>query len=223
MTVITVPITVTVTSSKVTVAVGASQTTIAVPAAPVVVPPVSPPVIPPTGADNQNPVVVSNGKNNWTGNFNYSGAQEKDSVTAPDGSVAMSITGTSTTNTPPGGGGFQPYYQVPDVSTGDHFATAPYKFLVFELMPTQTGQSWSSGMEGANDQPIPGVGLNPPVESFGPVPTPGVWGTYKVPLGAGGFGLAGQQILKFNLQDQITAAVRLNNTYYIKTIFFSAT
>lgn len=193
-------------------------------------PPVTPPPPVNTGkcvfnktVDNQNPVTISNGCINWSGQENFSGAQEQDQVTMPDGSLAICVTGTSTTNNPPGGGGLQPYYQVPDnQTTGNHFSTAPYKFITFVLWPTQAGQSWSSGMLGGSDTPIPGVGLGPSVESFlGHTLVVKAWNTIKIPLGAGGYGLAGQQILKWDLQDNITASIRLNNKYCVKTVTFT--
>jgi hypothetical protein len=192
---------------------------------PVPPPPVVPP--PPTLGASCNSTVVTAGKSTWTGNFNYGGAQEIDSATAPDGSVAMKILATTPMGSDghAGGGGFQPFCQNPPNSLLV-FDTTPFKFLVFTLMPTRAGQTWVSGFEGSGDVTIAGGGLTKPVESFGPAPLPNVWAIYKVPLGVGGYNLpAGTQALKFNLQDNMTWGSMpqnaLGNFYYIKDIHFS--
>jgi hypothetical protein len=210
------------TAASVAAALAATPSFVAAVAAALgtVAPPVTPPVVPPATGANQ---VVANGKNLWTGNMNYGGAQETDNVTGPDGQPAILITATTPMGADghAGGGGFQPYYENPP-NTNNVFNTTGLAFLNMTLAPTRAGQQWSSGFEGANDTPVPGA-VPIEVETFGPAPVVGKYATYKIPLGA----IAGAMILKFNLQDQMTWGTMpqnaLGNQYYIKDIHFSAT
>jgi hypothetical protein len=207
MTQITVPLTLTFNQAvtQLTVAVGGSTTTIAVPAASVTPPPPPPP--------GQPLVVVSNGVNHWSGNYDWQ-ETEVDSSIGPDGQPAIKMTSQG------GTGGFQPWYAQGGVNQpgATNFDTTGLTSLTLVLAPTRAGQVWASGFEGQGDVTIPGAKVVN-VTDFGPAPQPNVYGTYVIPLGASGYNLpAGQKILKFMIQDQTNSA---GNVFYIKSITFS--
>lgn len=175
------------------------------------------------------PNVISNGKSNWTGNFNYGGLIETDNATAPDGSIAVKMMATAL---PSGGGGYLPFCQNPAGSV-NVFDTTPYKFLNVTLMATRQQQAWQLVQPDTappGDNPVPGTtSLNIGVSGQVPLNT---WVTYKFALGAGGIGLAvGQNIWKFGVQDQMfwvagqnaaASALGAGNVWYVQDIHFSA-
>jgi hypothetical protein len=114
-------------------------------------------------------------------------------------------------------GGFQPYAQ------GNDFDTTPYKYLIFSLKPTIAHQTWDSGFEAVGDVP---TGIVVDVLKYGPVPVVGQWGTYKIPLGAGGYQIPfGSHIYKFMIQDQTADQPALGlatNLWYVDNIAFTS-
>lgn len=208
MTTIVIPLQVTVTPTLVTVAIAGQTSTIAVPQAPPVVTPPNPPPV--TG---QPLVVVSEGVNHWSGNYDWQVA-EADGAIGPDGQPAIRITSQG------GTGGFQPWYAQggKNVAGAVNFDTTGLSFLTFVLAPTMAGQVWASGFEGQGDVAIPGANVIN-LGNFGPVPVIGQYASYQVPLGSTGYNLpAGQHVLKFMCQDQDNVA---GNVWWIKSIAFS--
>jgi hypothetical protein len=200
-------------------AAGGSITLTGTPAA-VIIPP--PP--PSTG------LVYADGVFHWGGDFNYGGAVGNYQAIDPQGGgLCLSMTAvptkpiTPTSPTGGAGGGWLPYYK-----PGVAFDTTPWKFINLKLKPTRLGQEWNMPTpEGLADVNFPGHTVVR-VEKLGPAPVVGQWGTYKIPLGAGGLNLpVGAQIAKFGIQDQMAwgpmPANAPNNVYYINDVFFSAT
>lgn len=187
----------------------------------------TPPVVTPSASCNG--VVISNGKSNWPGNFNYGAIIETDGQTAPDGSIAVKFTATAL---PSGGGGFLPWCQNP-LGSVHVFDTTPYKFINLTLMATRPSQAWQLVQPDTappGDNPVPGtVSLNIGVSGQVPI---NAWVTYKFALGAGGIGLVpGQNIWKFGVQDQMywvagqnaaASALGAGNVWYAKDIHYSA-
>lgn len=185
------------------------------------------PVVVPPPTLTCTPNVISNGKSNWTGNFNYGGLIEADNATAPDGSIAVKFTATAT-GSPPGGGGYLPFCQNP-AGSGNTFVTTPYKFLNITLMATRSGQNWvmppADVFSPGGDFPAPGAtAVTFPATGSAPV---NAWMTVKISVGAGGMGLAtGTAIWKQGVQDQMpwngSPGNAAGNVWYIKDMHYSA-
>lgn len=111
-------------------------------------------------------------------------------------------------------GGYQPH------APNSDFDPSPYKYLTVALKPTVPNQKWDSAIY-ATDGSV--VGVN--VLNYGPAPVVGKWNIYKIPLGAGGYGLAsGKHILKFMFIDQTADAPNSGygtNTWYVDNLSFT--
>jgi hypothetical protein len=142
----------------------------------------------------------------WQGDYSWGVKVDfRDTSGEPiEGRHAIAVTGI---------GGFQPYAQ------GNDFDTTPYKYLVFSLKPTIAHQTWDSGFEAVGDVP---TGIVVDVLKYGPAPVVGQWGTYKIPLGAGGYQIPfGSHIYKFMIQDQTADQPALGlktNLWYVDNV-----
>jgi hypothetical protein len=148
--------------------------------------------------------VYSNGVFNWAGDFSWNASiNYKDTVGKPGAlDIAVSITSAY--------GGFQPYAQ------GGAFDTSPYKYLQYCAKPTRSGQVFGMGFAAAGDVGDGGIVNIGAGTAYGPSPTAGQWGCYKIPLAD--FKLTNPSILKFSVADGSGAAT---NTYYIDSIAFT--
>jgi hypothetical protein len=186
--------------------------------------PVPTPAPPPTGLPTGEALVLSAGALNkafWPGDWSYGGPTLAYGALDPTGVRCLKVT-AQMTGIPPGGGGWQPYFVLPGQTAAGGLSTALFTHLVVNLKPTRAGQTWLSAVKGAGDVAVPGsVAVN--IEAFGPAPQVGVWGTYKIPLGASGYNLGGALIEKFMVQDQMPwtdAATSAGNEYYIGDAYF---
>lgn len=148
--------------------------------------------------------VYQNGVFSWQGDFSWNASiSYKDTAGKPGATdIAVNITSAY--------GGFQPYAQ------GGAFDTSPYKYLQYCAKPTRSGQVFGMGFAATGDVADGGVinlGAGTP---YGPSPTAGQWGCYKIPLAD--FKLTNPSILKFSIADGSGAA---SNTYYVDSIAFS--
>ena len=154
----------------------------------------------PTGAFS----VYSNGIFSWAGDFSWNASiNYKDTVGKPGATdIAVNITSAY--------GGFQPYAQ------GGAFDTSPYKYLQYCAKPTRSGQVFGMGFAATGDVGDGGIVNIGAGTAYGPSPTAGQWGCYKIPLAD--FKLTNPSILKFSIADGSGAA---SNTYYLDAIVFS--
>jgi len=180
-------------------------------------PPVNPSP-PASGAD----LVLSNGQLNkasyWVGDFSYDLGSETYGATAPDGSTALKIVANSN-GSPPGGGGWQPYYQTPGAAQAGGFT--PLAFLNVTMWATRPQQEWLYGVQGTGDQVIPGASPPAAGTQFNATAI-GSWQTYKLPVSVP----AGATIEKFRIQDQlpwVNSSESAGNTWYVKDAWWSAT
>lgn len=186
---------------------------------PVIITPPSNPALPPVGLLNSKgqPLdVFANGKNFWTGNFNYGNVVETDNVTAPDGTAAVRVT-AQTGGNPPGGGGIQPEFG-PAKGPGN-FDTTGLNFLYYYLWPTRAGQVWLSGFNAAGDVPVGNTIQD--LSKYGKVVV-GQWCEFRVPVAD--ILPAGTQLLKLTIQDQMSYSNPINaagNVYYIGRLVWS--
>lgn len=153
---------------------------------PVVIPP--PPVVVPPASGTF--YVYSNGTFNWTSHFSFNGTPNlNDTKGLPQGGVA-DIAFTLATPF----GGYQPY-----LATG--FDTSPYKYLIYDIKPTQSNQVIATGFDANNDVTDGNVVVvaGPGITKYGPVPKAGVWASYKIPLAD--FNFTNKSILKFSVAD----------------------
>jgi hypothetical protein len=207
--------------------------------APVVIQPPPPPLPPPTGGDLPTPanlpagpysvagtpdVVFAHGVLNWPVDFSYGGLQH---------SIAPSPTGSGKQVlkcvTPQGQGGWQPGYQNPPPpyagtpvlgTTYNVYSTVGKNFLNLDVLVTVANCTFVGGFLGANDDPIPGQLGGFAWEKFGGPLVVGSFVRLKIPLGAAGFNIAGDPVLKFNVQENIE---HIGNVFYFDNVFFSAT
>lgn len=83
-----------------------------------------------------------------------------------------------------------------------------YKNFLVSLKPTKAGQTWSIAFTRSGDIP---TGIMLDITKYGPIPQPGVWADYVVPLAD--LGVASDSTLyKVGIQDQTGATT---NTWYI--------
>ena len=154
--------------------------------------------------------VYHHGVFKWQGDYSWGVRIDyADKTGAPaDGSYDIAVTGI---------GGFQPFASHYDFDPG------PYKYLVFSLQPTIADQQWDSAFYAVGDI-LTGNLVN--VLKYGPPPAVGQWTTYKIPLGAGGYGIpAKTRIYKFMIQDQTadqTGSQYKTNRWYVNDIYFTA-
>ncbi len=147
---------------------------------------------------------------NWQGDYSWGVKIDyRDASAGPaQGKYAISVRGV---------GGFQPYAQNND------FDPSRFSYLTFSLKPTLPDQLWDSGFEAVGDVPV-GKLIN--LASFGPKPVVGQWGTYKIPLGEGGYQIPrGTHIYKFMIQDQTAdqpGGKYKTNLWYVDDIAFTA-
>jgi hypothetical protein len=178
--------------------------------------PVTPPPVTgsqPLSADT----VFANGVMNWPVDFSYGGLQK--SVVA-DPQTRKKVLQLST---PQGTGGWQPGYQSPWPlpPSGQYvvYDTTGRNFLNISIKVTKPGCTFLSAFLGATDSAIPGANVVT-MEKFGPALVVGQWITYKIPLGAAGYNIAGVKVLKFNVQENNPI---VGNIIYVDNVFFSAT
>lgn len=179
------------------------------PAPPVVVPPpvVTPPPAPSTFW------VYKDGLFNWGGDYSFSAVPNyKDAVGEIGASGGLDIAVTITGQW----GGFLPYAggTVPQWNFDD----SPYNYLVLDFKPSIDNQSTEIYFVAVGDKPV-GVAINLNTGKYGPVPKPGLWGSYKIPLADFGPGVAQSAIYKFAVHDQ-TGLV--GQTQYLNNIGFTA-
>lgn len=150
------------------------------------------------------------GDYSWNVNVNYKdtgGLAVGDQVSGPT-DIAVNVIGPW--------GGFQPYAFPPG---GTPFDTRAYKYLRYCTKPTQVNETHGTGFDADNDvpdgNPIPVV-AGPGVTKYGPVPTVGKWGCYRIPLAD--FNLTNPLILKFNITD---GTGNVPNLFYVDDVGFS--
>lgn len=156
--------------------------------------------------------VYQNGKFNWPGDFSFEATIDyADTAGIPMHGlydVAVHITSRW--------GAWQPFSFLPG---GTPFDTTPYKYLIYSVKPTVAGQIIATGFDADNDvaDGIPVVVAGPGITQYGPVPQPGVWNSYKIPLAD--FGLTNKSILKFTVADGSGSAA----LFFVDDVGFSAT
>lgn len=109
-------------------------------------------------------------------------------------------------------GGWQPY------APGKRFDTSPFKYLIYSTKPTQPNQTHGMGFEAINDV-SDGLMLNLGGQygtAYGPNPTVGQWGSYKIPLAD--FKLTNPLIQKFSITD---GTGNVPNLFYVDNVGFS--
>ena len=156
--------------------------------------------------------VYHNGVFSWPGDYSWNATiNYKDTSGGPLSGpydIAVNIIGQW--------GGFQPYafpYQ------GTPLNVSPYKYLQYCTKPTQPNQVHGTGFDANNDVPdgtMIQVVAGPNTTKYGPVPTVGKWGCYKIPLAD--FGLTNPLILKFNITD---GTGNVPNLFYVDEVGFT--
>lgn len=152
-------------------------------------PPVTtPPVVTPPAPGTF--YVYSNGTFNWTSHFSFNGTPNLNDTSGKPVGGKADIAFTLATPF----GGYQPY-----LAAG--FDTSPYKYLIYDIKPTVSGQIIATGFDANNDVTDGNVVVvaGPGITKYGPVPQVGVWGSYKVPLSD--FNLTNKSVLKFSVAD----------------------
>jgi hypothetical protein len=169
----------------------------------------TPPATPPASTGKGGATIYQNGVFNWDGTWDFGATQNfQDTTGKPQGGVADVAV---TVLTP--WGGFLPYLLA-------GFDLTPYKFLTFSAKPTVPNQIIASQFHSAADA-TDGISVSvagPGITKYGPVPQPGIWANYKVPLAD--FQLTVQQILKVAFADGTGDA--LNTLMYFDNIQFTA-
>lgn len=189
-------------------------------APPIVTPP--PVVIPPPPPIGTVFWVYHNGKFAWAGDYSWDAViNYKDTAGLSTGDPVSGPTDIKVTTTARWGG-FQPF-AFP--SGGTPFDTRPYKFLRYCAKPTQVGQVFGTQFD-ANNDVTDGTAVNIGGQygttnankvSYGPLPTVGVWGCYKIPLSD--FGFNNPLVLKYTISDGTGAPP---NVYYVDDMAFTA-
>lgn len=177
---------------------------------PSVPPVVTPPVTTPPSAGVF--WVYHNGVFAWPGDYSFNATiNYKDTVglpLSPPTDIAVNIVAPW--------GGFQPFAFG---AGGTPFDTRPYKYLQYCTKPTKAGELHGTGFDADNDvadgTPIQIV-AGPGVTKYGPVPTVGKWGCYKIPLAD--FGLTNPLILKLSITD---GTGLVPNLFYVDDVGFS--
>lgn len=152
--------------------------------------------------------VYYNGQFNWAGDFSFDTGpiNYQDTAGVPlSGQFDIAVPIVSKF------GGYQPF------APGAKFDTTPYNYLIVSLKPTNAGAIFATGFAAVNDQPdgVPVTFAGPGITQYGPVPVPGQWGSYKIPLKA--FNLT-QPILKFSIA---AAAGIAPDLFYVDNLGFS--
>lgn len=150
-------------------------------------PPSGPVVTPPASGTFY---VYSNGTFNWTSHFSFNGTPNLTDTSGKPQGGKYDIAFTLATPF----GGYQPY-----LASG--FDTSPYKYLIYDIKPTVSGQIIATGFDANNDVADGNIVVvaGPGITKYGPVPQAGVWASYKVPLSD--FNFSNKNILKFSVAD----------------------
>jgi hypothetical protein len=161
-----------------------------------------------TAAATQTYPIYANGKYDWTDDWSWGvTVNYKDTAGDPlSGSYDISVKGI---------GGYQPH------APNSDFDPSPYKYLTVSLKPTIANQKWDSAFY-ATDGSVAGSVVH--LLNYGPAPVVGQWNTYKIPLGAGGYGIpAGKHIFKFMFIDQTadSSSAYTTNTWYVDNLGFT--
>jgi hypothetical protein len=173
--------------------------------APVITPPAPPPVPPvppaPVTALIQSPV-YENGKFHWAGDW--------DSVPVNYAFNAPGVNGPGPVINMPGTNAWEYWLPYPPpnaagpATNGVNFNISTFSYITFALKPSVAGGLMQVSFyesNGATDDIYNGVFLNITQAKYGPVPTPGVWGVYTIPLAD--FKLTNRTwIYKFIMQQQ---------------------
>lgn len=161
-------------------------------------------------------LVYSGGVFYWEGDYSYQGTASYadttgDPASNPLGGGPYDVMLTSTAQ-----GAWQPW------SPGAVFDLTPYRYMEFDLKPVVAGESWSVYYEAAGDIPVGKIVVVPSdgAGTYGPVPTVGVWGHYKIPLANLGVGPGTNYptIYKFAIKDHLTGT----HVFYIDNVLYSA-
>jgi hypothetical protein len=173
---------------------------------PIVTPPV---VVPPPPVVTGTTWVYHNGVFSWAGAYNFvANVSYTDTAGAPRaGPYDVLVTPTSRW------GAWQPYAFG---ATGSPFDTAGYKYLIYSVKPTVAGQIIATGFDANNDVADGKIVVvaGPAITKYGPVPQPGIWASYKVPLAD--FGFSNPLVLKFTVADGCC-----NAPYYVDDVGFT--
>lgn len=156
------------------------------------------------GAHSAAFTVYHDGQFAWPGDYSFVATPDyRDTSGAPaSGKYDIKVTLTGAW------GGWQPY------ATHWVFDTAPYNYLQFALKPTRANQAAQVFFMLVGDKPV-GIVVDP--FKYGPVPVPGQWGVYTIPLAD--IGVARTKIYKFAIQDQTGTK---DNVFYVNDVMFLA-
>jgi hypothetical protein len=183
------------------------------PITPPITPPVTPPVAPPVAGASW---VFQNGVFVWgqEGGGDYSFALNQSVKPNPNYAAPGGLTGGLCVAVAVNQwGGWLPFYVT------KNFDTSPFKFLTYSIKPTIAGQIIATAWNAINDVPDgPSGGLvvaAPGMTKYGPVPQPGVWGTYKIPLAD--FGLTNPVVQKFSVASGNAVPT---NLFYVDAVGF---
>jgi hypothetical protein len=156
--------------------------------------------------------IYHNGVFSWPGDYSWNVTLNyKDTAGVPLSGpydIAVNVIGQY--------GGFQPYAFA---YGGTPLNISGYKYLQYCTKPTQPNQIHGTGFDADNDVPdgtMIQVVAGPNTTKYGPVPTVGKWGCYKIPLAD--FGLTNPLILKFNITD---GTGNVPNLFYVDDVAFS--
>lgn len=163
----------------------------------------------PTGTTTPTPPVSATywiykaGVFNWTSDYSWNATINYKDTSQGSTAIGVTIIGQY--------GGFQPYL-------AGGFDTSPYIYLTYCTKPTKANQIHGTGIAAVNDvadgTPI-SIVAGPGTTKYGPIPTVGVWGCYKIPLAD--FGLTNKVILKFNITDGTGLS---SNLFYVDNVGF---
>jgi hypothetical protein len=154
------------------------------------------------------PNVYVGGVFNWEGDYDFGGAMNYTDVTGnPSAKYDLYwCTGSQ--------GGWLPF------APQNTYDLTPYKYMNLDLKPTTAGKTWDISFFKIGDVLIDSPAMIDASGTYGPVPQPGVWATYKIPLSAMGVGPgAVTNVYKFLLHDNRSAGA---NCWYAQNIYFSA-
>jgi hypothetical protein len=165
--------------------------------------------------------VYRNGSFYWGGDYSSSAvANYRSTAGSPEGGaydIAVTLTGPW---------GIWAPYAGRTVPTWN-FDSTGYQFVTLDLKPTVANQIWQLYFMQVNDVAIIGANGKQAIVNladYGPVPVPGVWSTYKIPLAvvltqhSSGKPVYETHIYKFGLQDETGLS---SNTFYINNVGFT--